>query len=350
MPADLAPVDTDVAVPPSVKRAAKRAEAIHKAAYNTEAPPESPPADPLITIEETPPAPVIETPPPAPEPVAAIEPLPPSTPEQRKSAPAGSWEQQYYGMEGRWKQSQITIGSMQQQMQELGDEIIRLQQTLAQPVRQNAPAQQPQQYVTPEEVQSYGPDFVDMVKRAAREAIAPDLQSIEHRTQQVSQRVQQNSAQGIYATLEQHIPNWKEINVDPRFKSWCRSQDVYSRQVRGKLLNDAFQAADAPRVVAFFQGFLNEEAATGQAPSPRQEPQLAPRTAAVNLETLASPGRAKPATGNTALPADKPVFTRAQVSGFYDAVRKGAYTGRDTDKARDEAAIFSAQNEGRIRG
>jgi hypothetical protein len=102
----------------------------------------------------------------------------------------------------------------------------------------------------------------------------------------------------------------------------------------------------------FFQAFLNEERATGQLPDTQAPPQAppAPRAAAVPLDSLAAPGRAKPASGNGfAGAADKPVFTRAQISEFYAKVRRGEYAGREQDKDRDEAAIYAAQREGRIR-
>ncbi len=122
------------------------------------------------------------------------------------------------------------------------------------------------------------------------------------------------------------------------------------------MLNAAFQAADAPRVAAFFKGFLAEEVATGNAPAPQPEPGITspPRQAAVSLDTLAAPGRAKPASGDSSVPADKPVFTHAQIAQFYRNTReaglgKGPYAGREADRKRDEVAIFTAQAEGRIR-
>ena len=265
---------------------------------------------------------------------------------------ASSWEGRYYAMEGRHKRSQVTIGSMQEQMAELGDELVRTQQAV--PRRQQQQPQQPsqqQRLLTDADVQTYGPELIDVVKRAAREAIAPDIQHVQNQNRNISQQVTKQNTAGLYAALDAHVPDWKAVNVNPRFKAWCRSSDIYSGNVRGQLLNAAFQAADAPRVIAFFNGFLAEEAATGQAPTSQPEPGATPpRQAAVQLDTLTAPGRAKPATGDTAVAsADKPLLTRAQVAGFYDRVRKGSYVGRDTDKARDEATIFAAQRDGRIR-
>jgi hypothetical protein len=105
-------------------------------------------------------------------------------------------------------------------------------------------------------------------------------------------------------------------------------------------------------VIAFFKGFLAEEQATGQLPDPNvpQPAPQPPRVPAVPLEMLAAPGRAKPNGGDTpAASADKPVFTRGQISAFYTAVRQGLYAGREAEKNATEAAIFAAQNDGRVR-
>lgn len=347
MAGSIAPVDTSVSLPPSVLAAGAAADAAHKAAYNT---PDPAPLDPV-----TPPPAPVETTPPAVAAPDATAPVALSRPEDRSGVDPATAEGRYFAMEGRYRQSQQTIGALQEQMREMGDELMRATQALqqaparTQPVRQNAPAAPA--FVTDEDVKTFGPELIDVVKRAAREAIAPDLAQVTQQTRQVSQRVAGNAQDSMIQNLDQQVPNWRQIDLDPRFKSWASSRDVYSGQVRGQLLNAAFKAADAPRVVAFFKGFLAEEVATGNAPSPQPEPApQPPRQAAVALETLTAPGRPKPAAGNAALPADKPVFTRAQIASFYTQVRQGAYSGRDADKAKDEQAIFAAQRDGRVRG
>jgi hypothetical protein len=91
------------------------------------------------------------------------------------------------------------------------------------------------------------------------------------------------------------------------------------------MLNGAHQAAHAPTVIALFRDFINEVRATGGTlpTSQSQQPAVtstvteAPRQPAMNLESLAAPGRARPATGESQTPADKPTYTRAQISRFY---------------------------------
>lgn len=343
MPETLAPVDTTVSVPESVRRAAAAAEAAHKQAYQTPDPVVDPAAASVVD-----PATAAATAEPAAQPAPVAQPVAQPAPAS-EPAPAGDvdWEARYNSMKGRFDQSQRTIGSMQTQMSELGDELVRTQSLLT--PRQQPQQQQPQRLLTDEDKATYGEDLINVVQRAAVEAVAPEINQLRQRNQQLERKVQQQDQNGIFAALDQAVPNWREINESDRFKAWCRLPDLYSGVLRGRLLNDAFRAGQSPRVAQFFRGFLAEEVATGQEPAPL--PPAVERTAAVPLETLAAPGRAKPATGadNTNPPADKPIITRAQISAFYDQVRRGAYAGRDADKARDEAIIFAAQREGRTR-
>jgi hypothetical protein len=59
-------------------------------------------------------------------------------------------------------------------------------------------------------------------------------------------------------------------------------------------------------------------------------------------------GQPPPARGQR--PASKPIYTRAQIAQLYEQHRKGAYTGREAEWARQEADFYAAQREGRVRG
>ena len=348
----LAPIDQSVKVPDAVKRAAALAESFYSKT----------PAPQPGTTEPAPPAPAAAAPPadapvelqPAP---AAAEPAPPPAeppPEpdaDHDNVTAEEWKHRFLSMQGRFNASQRNVGSLQQQMQELGDELVRTQEMVRNQQVERVPDTPAPKLITPEDEAAYGPELIDLATRAARQAIGPELDSLKNENRDLKQRVIVQAKQEMFGVLDGAVPNWRAINKDQRFISWLRLPDVYSRRVRQSMLNEAYQAADAPTVLAFFKGFLKDETATGNADLvPQPEPRPAPRQAAVPLETLAAPGRARPATGDTPGPADKPVFTRTQIQKFYTDVRKGVYAGRDADKARDENAIFAAQREGRVRG
>lgn len=370
-PKPLAPVDESVIIPKSVRDAAARADAFYQ----------NPPTDPAVVAAEAEAAeaeaaraaeaqaaaeaavavpkpkkkPAKSAATPDPEPVKTPDPaLAPVTPEVSEE----SWHHRYLSMKGRWEASQQNVGSLQEQLTQMGDELMRAQSMIqgrSQPQPQQQQRVAPTKLITPEDEQAFGTELIDLARRAAQEALGPEVDDLKRQNTQLTQQVTRDAQVRVTQLLDREIPNWRDINNDPRFFNWLRLRDVYSGQVRKQMLDAAYRAANAPQVKAFFDGFIRDEAVTGnedlvpqheQTPARPAAPQ---RQAAVALDTLAAPGRAKPASGDTPGPADKPIFTRTQIKRFYDDVRAQRYAGRETEKVAMERQIFSAQNEGRVR-
>ncbi len=344
-PVDLAPIDTSVTVPDHVRRAAELAESFYK---KPEEPAPAPVQENLAPPEtqEATPAPV-EAPPL--QPAQPHEPITPTKQEIHEN----DWASRYNSMKGRYDAAQRTIGSMQEQMSQLGDELVRTQALLRGQAPQDQKPVATKKFITPEDEQAYGPELIDLARRAAAETLGPEIEQLRSENQSLQKRVTTTAQGEVRQSLDSQVPNWKAINKSPEFKQWLSLRNIYTGEVRQSMLNAAYSAADAPKVTAFFKDFLREGIATGQVTPMAQLNEQAsppPRVAAVPLETLAAPGRARPASGESpASPADKPIYTRAQIAAFYNHVRQGAYAGRETEKARLENSIFSAQAEGRVR-
>jgi hypothetical protein len=254
-------------------------------------------------------------------------------------------------MKGRYDASQKTLAEMQEQMTQLGNELLQTQQAVYQNGRTAPSSPPPQAYVTEQDVQNYGSDLINFTQRAAAQALSPELQEIKQQNAEMQRRLAVEARRNLDQRLELAVPNFRDVDRDPRWHRWLLSLDMLSGRVRQQLLNEAISAADAPRVISFFRGFLQEEQATGHIePSPAVQQAPPPRTPAVDLGSLAAPGRARPATGGDAsVPPDKPIYSRAQVKQLYEQHRKGAYVGREAEWARLEADMFAAQREGRYR-
>ncbi len=350
-PPPMLPIDDSVVVPKAVRDAAKRAEMF----YGQPAPAQA--AEPAPVVVEPAPAP---EPAPAqaaePAPAQATEPAPAQATEPAPTEPEPSdesWKHRYLSMQGRFQQAKRNEGAMAEQLDALARENAELQRMLHQPPQMPQEQVQQPQLLTDEDIKNYGPELADFVKRAAQEAVIPHLSQLDQRTSQMQRAVSESGQILLESKLDSAIPNWRQINNSPRFHKWLSLRNVYTNQVRGQMLMAAHAAADAPRVLAIFRDFLNEEAATGHsAPTPPapQPPQAPTRKAAIPLETLAAPGRAKPAPGTTnPAPAEKPIITRQQIADFYRRVRTGYYNGRMAEKEADEQAISLAINEGRTR-
>lgn len=321
-PMPLAPVDESVLVPESVRRNAAAIDALYK-----------PQPDPAA-------AEIIPQPDPAAAPVV-VEPVKPAAPVVSEEG----WQDRYNAMKGRYEQSQRQLGEMQSQLTQMGGELSAVQTMIRQPA-----AAAPVRLITEQEEKDYGQEFLGVVRKAAQEEFSPVVDGLKHEVTTLRDRLAQKASADLWATMDREVPDWRTINRSSEFKSWLALREPYSGAIRKVLLNDAFQAADAPRVLSFFRGFVTDEAATGSASlSAKPAAASAPvRTAAVSLATLAAPGRAQSSPAPAA--GEKPVFTTAQIRDFYADVRRQVYLGRETEKNRIEASIFEAQREGRVRG
>jgi hypothetical protein len=293
--------------------------------------------------EQQPPAPA----PQAPTRTAASS--PPATP----STPADldendqTWKHRYLAMQGRYNATQKTVGEMQEQMTQLANELMLAQRA---PQAKPRSSQRPV-YLTEKDVENYGPDLIDVTQRAALHAVQPKLAEVEAQNEALRKRLAVDARRRLDQAVAAAVPDYKEIDRNPRWHRWLLGIDVLSSRVRQQLLNEAISSGNAPRVISFFEGFRQEEAATGHAESASlaQQP-AAPRAATIPLASLAAPGRARPATGgDTSFPPDKPIYTRSQIAQLYRLHQKGAYVGREAEWQRQDADIIAAGREGRIR-
>lgn len=329
-------IDPDVVIPPGVLAAAAAAEAAHKAAYAQEEPVD-PKSTETIKLTDAP----AETPPVAP---------PPSNADQQERQPAAQevdWERRYNAMKGRHDH----LANENRQM--IG-RLSNLEQTLAAMANPQPAPEKPDptlDQITPEEINDYGEDFLNLVAKQARRTLAPTLSKLEEENAKLRQQLGQVGNQvtvdakvKLENYLDTHLTTWRDLNHNEDFLGWLAQPDPYSGQTRHNLLKQAYDRNDSARVLAFFNGFLADEAATaprnssatngaGNGHSPPKVP----------LERFAAPGRART---TAQAPVEKPVIRRDQIAAFYVKAANGEF--EPAEKARLEAMIFEAQREGRI--
>ena len=287
----------------------------------------------------------------SPSPEQTFEPRP-----EPKPKPEGgdeSWQNRYHAMKGRFDRQAEHIKTLNETVQALQRSIDQMSMM---PRPQAAAPQQAARLLTDDEVNDFGPEFLDVVGRRAEEIFAHKAQTYEQKIAQLEAQVagvggfvQRSGRQEMMDNLDAEIPNWREVNLSDEFKSWLALPDPFTGAIRHEQLKAAWNRNATPQAKAFFKGFLAEEAATNPArvqpaPGPRSRSNGSPRP---SLEDFAAPGRAKSAaTGQ--VPGEKPVYTRAEISRFYTDVAAGRWRGRDEDRKRMDADISAAAIEGRI--
>lgn len=360
-------LDPNVVMPPHVRAAQARANEAHQQVYNADAPPTNGNGNTPPAAEGTPPASGAAPP--------ANGDAPPADPLDNADG-TPNWENRFKALKGRYEADTRRWGETQQQfeqrMRETEDQLRQMQ-------RQPLPGEtfdpkNPPRLISEQEVQEYGGDLIDVMRRVATETLMPMIAPIATKVGQVEGRVETTAKETerqfltrMHGFMDSAVPGWDDLNRDQKFIDWTKRSDVYSGLNRQELLQRAWYAGDAKRVAAFFQGFLAEEAATDPAaaearqralagtgghaqpapqpggPAPNGQHQAAPR---VTLEQLAAPGRARAAVTP---PAGKAEWTAEGIASFYQDVAAGKFRGREAERVATEADLMAAQREGRIK-
>lgn len=337
-------VDPNVKLPPNVMAASRIAMEAHERAYPTGQNP--------------------------PQPNGQVQPQPQAQPVQPEELPdvnadgTPNWENRFKALKGRYdgdqRRHRETLEQFEERMRAVAQENAKLKQP-------QFNDQSPLPMITDKEKADYGEDLIEIMKRAAVEAVLPMLKPIAQSVGQVQARVETTENETgrqflarMHGSMDDAVPGWNQLNEDPNFIAWTKRNDIYSGLNRQELLQKAWYAGDSNRVAAFFRGYLAEEAAVDPAAaqarqqaygydqgghaagpaSPGQQP--APR---VTLEALAAPGRARSAAS---APVGKPMWTAAGISQFYMDIAAGKFRGRDQERIATEADLMAAQREGRI--
>lgn len=342
----------EAALPPAVQRQRDRANALMMEQARQSAPAPGPPdaaqgtADPGIQVL-------------VPQQEPTEPPRQPEPPRQEPQAPqpgqADDWEHKYRSLEGRHR---ADLARQQAQLDGMRDLVATLQNPPA-PTTPTAPVETfragPDSELSDDERRDYGPDLIGVITKIARQQaydvagkLRPDIEKVQQhlgRVTEVATRTAQNS---FYEDLDRSVPDWRELNTNAEFLDWLNTRDAYSGVSRMELLNTAVNEKSAARAAAFFEGYKREQTTVspqGQQPA-APSPAVTPGNGRVPLESLAAPGRAKP--GGAGTPQEKPVYTRAQITKFFDDVRRGHFRGREAEMQRTEQDIFAATAEGRI--
>jgi len=203
--------------------------------------------------------------------------------------------------------------------------------------------------VTDKDVEAFGPDLVDLVRRQATEVaraeasvrvseVQQENAQLKSQVSNVAERQVVNDREAYQTNLAQIVPDWAALNTDEGFLGWLAEIDPISGSARHEHLMNAYNALNVAQTANIFNAYkaLRAPANTSQTTTNRQQ-----------LERQIAPGTSKSSNGPSS--AEPKWFTVREIDQFYKDTTLGVYKGREDEFARVEAEIDAAAAEGRIR-
>lgn len=299
-------------------------------AANSPAPETSAPQ--LVTPQQPAPAPVPQ------EPAAQPQPAKVEDWEQKYRSLRGLYEQQVPQLRTELKQRDETVNNLSQRLQELEKRT---------PVSATTPTQPSQKLVTQQDVEAYGADLIDLIKRAAQESVPSweqerqelmgKVAKLESQLGSVSTQSQTAVADAFWAGLERRVPDWQTLNTDQNFLQWLTERIPGTPVNRQSILDEANARWDAGAVAEVFDEYKATHTRTPTPATPAQP-------AAPSLQSQVAPSRTRAAAPQA--PTQERVWTSKDIGEFYQQVRRGVI--RPEDAARIEGEINAAVSAGRV--
>lgn len=262
-----------------------------------------------------------------PEPVAPPAPAP---------APAEDFEAKFKTLQGMYN-ADVTrvrqqVGEQARTIGQLNAAIEELRARTAEPAANQGP--------DPKDVEEYGERMLDMVQRYVANHTAKleeRVGALERQVTGVTQETAQTREQAFYTLLDQLVPPWREINVDPRWLAWLDEEDEVYQVPRNAALMNAYKLWDARKVASIFKAFVKS------LPPPPAQPPAPP-----SLENQVAPSTAASAPPVPTAAVAKPILSSKAIDKFYRDQARGLFKGREAEEAAMEAVIDAAVAEGRV--
>jgi len=268
---------------------------------------------------------------------------------------ADNWEHKYKTLQGMYNREKQNVVDLSGRVGQLEGLLAGLQTARENAAPESTVEAAAASTLTEDEIKDYGPELIDVMKRAAVEAVQGELTALRNENADlkatvghVGQTQAKTDKEKLYAGLADKVPNWKQVNTHPDFLLWLDQEDVYAGLPRGQMLTRAFGANDTARVVQFFKGFLSENAAL-QPAAETDTPQVeVPKpTPMVDLASLASPGSGSGGGADNINETGR-LWRESEIGSFYEDARKGSFKGRKEEYDATEREIQNAMNQGRI--
>lgn len=271
----------------------------------------------------------------------SVEQKPEAAPKPVEAEPSDDkWEQKYRTLKGMYDAEVPRLHAQVKELTSRMDQMARVQQEAPKPeVKPAAPTK----LVTDDDVQTFGEDLIEVQRKVAREVaqeFRADLDALRAENEELRKQMATTGTKVSEASFDQQlhrlVPDFAQINVDPKWIEWLDEIDPMIRAPRKTIAQEAFARGDADGVAYYVDMFRKSVAPAEQPKNDRAaelERQIQPKRSA-SAPTKGSP------SGRT--------FTTADVETMFQKVRQLGASGRLEEARKLEAEIDSAYMEGRV--
>ena len=260
-------------------------------------------------------------------------------------------EQRYKTLQGMFNKEQSKsredIAALTEQVKQLTEQLTEVPS--AEDKALDAAAATTDPLVTDKDVDDYGADMVDLVRRAAMEVVQQSLSgpiaALEQRLTEITDQMggvtatqRQSTEREYFAELERVVPDYRSLNESPEFLAWLGDIDPVSGVQRQAYLNNAYSNANVEMTAALFDTYKREAGlVNGEQQAPAQQVPSIERQLQPESSTVAEPTNAQSTR----------VWSTSEIDKFYQDKRRKQYT--EEQAARIESEIDAAVQTGRIR-
>jgi hypothetical protein len=284
------------------------------------------------------PKPAEPTPEPAPAP-AEPTPVEPKLEPTEPVVAEETWQQKYKTLKGMYD---AEVPRLHSDIRELKSQMESLRKAAEAPKAEPKPVKA-EKLVTDADVEAFGSDLIEVQRKVAREVAAEfrgELDAMKAENEQLREQLNATGSKVSEASFEQRlhrlVPDFQDVNVDPKWIAWLNEVDPLLRGPRIAVAQEAFNRGDAEGI-AHYIGLFKQTLAPAVEPTNSKAEEIARQV---------QPSRSA-SSAPVASPKGKIYSDRDIQNMFKKAVELGSR--QQHDEARKlEAEIDLAYKEGRV--
>lgn len=247
-----------------------------------------------------------------------VAPTPEPTPDKPTPPKVDEWEHKFKTLQGMYnsekRRTATELVEAQEKIKALESSLVAVEKTI--PKKWDI-----RKYISAEELEKYDEEQLHTVLKATLSAASEEVETLVKKEmsplrdelEAARKNAKEVATDAFFTMLDVGVPDWREVNNDPKFHAWLAEPDELSGVERQAALTAAEQQLNGKRVIAIFKAFLKT-----------QTPQVDESKA--RLERKVLPDVSVPTVVDNVSGNGGEAISRRAIREFYENVRKGRVT------------------------